>query len=53
MLTIEGVQLAGLWLVTAPFGALIAQYAWDYGMELLVPMSKKHIRALAERPWEA
>lgn len=28
-----------IWLITAPFAALLSFYCWEYGMDLLVPFS--------------
>jgi hypothetical protein len=29
-----------IWLIAAPFCALMAQYSWDTAMDLLVPMHR-------------
>ena len=38
---------AEIWLLSAPFGALLSLYCWDYGMDLLVPVQPMSTPALA------
>jgi hypothetical protein len=39
---------ACVWLVIAPFCALIAQYSWDTAMDLLVPIHPDYLDVMED-----